>query len=58
MKPMKPIVKHGLRCWKCSGALKAETVHLQSGLDIKHYGCHDYGRKWPAGVKPQRMIAA
>jgi hypothetical protein len=55
---MKSLAKLRWTCWKCQGALKAETVHLQSGIVIKQYGCLDCLRKWPAGVKPQRAIAA
>jgi len=58
VKSMQSLVKLRWRCWKCQGALKEETVQLQSGLVVKQYGCVVCHRKWPAGIKPQQAIAA
>jgi hypothetical protein len=55
---MKSLVQSRWICWKCQGALQAETVSLQSGIVINQYGCLDCLRKWPAGVKLQRAVEA
>jgi DNA-directed RNA polymerase subunit RPC12/RpoP len=56
---LKDMKQASWRCWKCEGALSAETaIDLHTGYSTEKYVCETCGRRWDSGQFPRPIIAA